>query len=91
MTNSQINMKFKTHKILKNVQAVSVTRVTTSQPPVGVQRKQEQFNKQPIQNYNSNKFRSQYAECVHFLIKSDEYFCLKALPKQVRVLLEILT
>jgi len=39
----------------------------------------------------TNIFRSQYAECVHFLIKSDEYFCLKALPKQVRVLLEILT
>jgi hypothetical protein len=39
----------------------------------------------------TNIFRSQYAECVHFLIKSDEYFCLKALPKQVSILLEILT
>jgi len=55
MSDSQINMKFKAHKILKNVQAVSVTRMTISQSPVGLQRKQEQFNKQPIQNYNSNK------------------------------------
>jgi hypothetical protein len=39
MTDSQINMKFKTHKILKNVQAVSVTRVTLSQPLLGLQRK----------------------------------------------------
>jgi hypothetical protein len=55
MTDSQINMKFKAHKTLKNLQAVSVTRVTISQPLVGLQRKQEQFNKQPIRNYNSNK------------------------------------
>jgi hypothetical protein len=67
MTDSQINMKFKTHKIFKNVQAVSVTRVTISQPLVGQQRKQEQFKKQPIQNYNSNQSCYNKEE-LHFLV-----------------------
>lgn len=67
MTDSQINMIFKTNKILKNVQAVSVTRVTISEPLVGLQRKQKQFNKQPIKNYNSNKSCYNKEES-HFLV-----------------------
>jgi len=67
MTDSQINIKFKTHKILKNAQAVSVTRVTIFQPLVGLQRKQEQFNKQPIHNHNSNKSCYNKEES-HFLV-----------------------
>jgi hypothetical protein len=42
-------MKFKKHKILKNVQVVSVRRATISQPLVGLQRKQS--------NSTSSQFR----------------------------------
>jgi hypothetical protein len=55
MNDTEINMKFKTHKISKNVQVVSMTRVKISQPLVELQRKKEQINRQPIRNYNSSK------------------------------------